>query len=113
MGTTNLDDDSLAIALVNVAVPAGHVHLLILEGQNMRCLKTHQCLKYGRSVSFIAIAYWVWKLDKRLFTRSSLALWASGLLKTRFWIWSDTLLMAMYAMLRPDSRSDAFFSTKS
>src|SRR3546814_8663193 len=61
----------------------------------------------------MTIAYWVWKLDKRLFTRSSLALWASGLLKTRFWIWSDTLLMAMYAMLKPDSRSEAFFSTKS
>ena len=26
---------------------------------------------------------------------------------------SGTLLMAMYAMLRPDSRSDAFFSMKS
>jgi hypothetical protein len=67
----------------------------------------------ARRVFFIAITYWDWKLDKRLFTSSSLALWASGLLKTRFWIWSDTLLMAMYAMLRPDSRSDAFFSTKS
>ena len=35
---------------------------------------------------FIATAYWDWELDNRTLTRSSLALWASGLLKTRFWI---------------------------
>ena len=49
------------------------------------------------------IPYWVCELERRLFTSSSFALWASGRLYALLRIDSDTLLIGMYAKLSPDS----------
>ena len=49
------------------------------------------------------IPYWVCELERRLFTSSSFALWASGRLNALLRIDSDTLLIGMYAKLSPDS----------